>query len=517
MTLRAYLTLLRPVRTLLLSAFYGWAIGFTQIKTFGGLAVPESLFLVCTIIGPATLGAFLIGPLHEVMHRSFAVMIPDLRIAFRRWHLITCGIAAISCFIGAELLGYPFPRTASAGLILASMSAPLLNRRRSLGWGSLLGMVAYIALVALVALPSRELILGAGRAFPWALLVAGSAFAAFCFWRGFSAEDLRERSRSALLFCCFQSSFPLVGSGGFAVARHMQTENGRLLAARKANKSGRDWSVASVGSSLREWAAVVRHCRFGGSDLRQHLLGQLILGVSPLAMVALIGFFVSRADVNNPIPSSEFFALLVGAFHPRTADLISTLLYVFALLFGLLGAASFAAPIVLAPYRLPISRRRLALSTLLETHRLTSLVAAIFATELCLLAIGSTILAGQPFDLSILARPLAATLCLLPAALLVQAFLVRAARHPWLLIAGLAIPPLVGGAAANAITVRLGARAARFAPGLVLDRVFTPAGIALVLAAIALAAALHWLALRRHFRTCDFSRPLMLVAPGGAS
>ena len=38
--------------------------------------------------------------------------------------------------------------------------------------------------------------------------------------------------------------------------------------------------------------------------------------------------------------------------------------------------------------------------------------------------------------------------------------------------------------------------------------------IGLVLAAIALAAALHWLALRRHFRTCDFSRPLLLVAAG---
>lgn len=517
MTLRAYLTLLRPVRTLLLSAFYGWAMGFTQLKTFGGVTVQETLFLTCTIIGPVTLGAFLLGPLHEVMHRSFSALLPDCRTAFRRRHLIACAIAAVSCLVGAELLRYPFPRAASAGLILASLSAPLLNRRRSLVWGALSGMAGYVALVVLLVLPTRSLVLETGRAFPWAILIAGCAFAVFCFHRGFSAEGLRERSRGTLLFCCFQSSIPLIGSGGFAVARHMQAENSRVVAARKANKSGRDWTVASVGSSLREWAVVVRHCRFGGSSLRQHFFGLLVLGVSPLAMVALISFFISRSDSNNPIPSSEFFALLAPAFRlGAAADLISTLLYVFGLLFGLIAAASFTAPVALAPYRLPISRERLARSTLLETHRLTGLVAAAFAAEFCLLAVGTTLLAGQSFDAIVLARPLAATLLLIPAALLIQAFIVRAARHSWLLIAGFAIPSLVVPGVAGALAAKLGARAAQYSPVGLLDAVFTPTGLAILLTVGALAAALHWLALRRHFRTCDFSRPLMLIAAGRA-
>jgi len=515
MTLRAYLTLLRPVRTILFAAFYGWAMGFCLLKGFGGLPPQEAAFLTRTIIGPVTLGAFLLGPLHEVMHRSFSALLPGCRTAFRRWHLIVCGIGAISCFIGTELLGQPFPRAASAGFILAGLSAPLLNRRRGLAWGAMMGMLSYVALVALLALPTRALILDAGRAFPWAILVAGVTFAVFCFGRGFSAEGLRERSRSAMLFCCFQTNFLLGGSGGFAVTRYMQTENGRILAARKANKPGRDWTVASVGSSLREWAAVIHHSRFGGASRGQLALGMLIFGLSPLACVAMIQFIIGRAKPDHSIPFAELFSILAAAFRPgAAADRISTLLYSFGILFGLVITTIFTASVALAPYRLPLSRERLARITLFETHRLIALIAAAFAAELCLLALGTTLLAGQPFDASVLARPLAATLFLVPAALLVQAFIVHAARHSWLLIAGFAIPVLVGPGVAGAVAGKLGARAAQYSPVVLLDAVFTPSGLAIFLAISGIAAALHWLALLRHFRTCDFSRPLLLVAAG---
>ena len=515
MTLRAYLTLLRPVRTLFFAVFYGCVMGFNLLKVFGGLSIQETAFLTCIIVGPVTLGAFLLGPLHEVMHRSFSALLPSCRTAFRRWHLVACGIVAVSCFIGTELLGHPFPRAASAGFILAGLSAPLLNRRRSLGWGAMLGMLGYVALVALLALPTRTLFLDAGRAFPWAILVVGVMFAVFCFRRGFSADGLRERSRSAMLFCCLQTNFPLVGSGGFAVTRYMQTENGRLLAARKANKTGRDWTVASVGSSLREWAAVLHHSRFGGTSRGQLALGLFILGVSPLACIALILFFIGRADSSHPIHFSEFFALLAPAFRPgNAADLISMLLYGAGLAFGVIAATSFTAAVDLAPYRLPLSRERLARSTLRETHRLTGLVAAAFTAELCILAAGTTLLAGQPLAASVLARPLAATLFLIPTALLVQAFLYSAARHPWLLIAGFAIPVFVGPGIVGALANKLGTRAPQYSPVVLLDAVFTPAGLVIFLAISGTAAALHWLALRHRFRTCDLSRPLILVAAG---
>jgi len=515
MTLRAYLTLLRPVRTILFAAFYGWAMGFNLLKTLGGQTLPEALFLTFAILGPVLFGTFFLGPLHELMHRSCSALLPGCRCALRRWHLTACGILATAFLVAAAFTRFPFPLAATLGLILASLTVPLLNSRRTLYSSVYFGMIGYVTLLAVLAFPSHLLLLDAGRAFPWAFLGAGIATAAFCIQSGFSAKSVRERSRSTHLVYCFQTAMPFLGSGGLSITRYAAAENGRVLAARKAHRHGRDWTVASVGSSLREWAAVIHHSRFGGASRGQLALGMLIFGISPLAMVALIQFFIRCADPSHPLSFSLCCDLLAPAFRPgATADLISTLLYVFGLVFGLIAAASFTAPVALAPYRLPLSRERLARITLFETHRLTGLVAAAFAAELCLLATGTTLLAGQPFDASVLARPLAATLFLVPAALLIQTFIVRAARHSWLLIAGFAIPVLVGPSIAGAVAGKLGARAAQYSPVVLLDAVFTPTGLAIFLAITATAVALHWLALSRHFRTCDFSRPLLLVAAG---
>jgi hypothetical protein len=515
MTFRAYLTLLRPVRTLLFAAFYTWAMGFNMLKSLGGQTMQEALFLTFAILGPVILGSFCLGPLHELMHRNCSALIPGLRLALRRRHLIVCGILAASFLVAAACTRFPFPIEATLGLILASLTMPLLNRRSTVYSSSFFGMVGYIPLLALLAFSPRLLLLDAGRACPWAFLIAGIAITALCIRSGFSEKNVRERSRSQHLVYCFQTAMPFLGSGGLAITRYAQAENGRALAARKADRRGRDWTVASVGASLREWAAVVHHCRFGGGSLKQAILGWLIIGASPLLMLAVIQFFISRAEPNNPISFSATCALLAAAFRPgATPDLIATLLYVFSLVFGLIAAASFTAPVVLAPYRLPISRERLARSTLLETHRLNALIAAAFAAELGTLTIGATLLAGQSLDLSLFARPLAATLFLFPAAFLIQAFIVSAARRYWLLIAGFAVPTLVGPGIAGAIAARLGARAPQYSPVVLLDAVFTPAGLAIFLAISATAVALHRLALRRHFRTCDFSRPVLLVAAG---
>ena len=515
MTLRAYLTLLRPVRTILFAAFYGWAMGFNLLKTFGGQTTPEALFLTFTILGPVLFGTFFLGPLHELMHRSCSALLPGCRLALRRWHLTACGILAAAFLVAAAYTRFPFPLAATLGLILAGLALPLLNHRRTLYSSVYFGMVGYVALVAVLAIPAHTLILDACRAFPWAFLVAGLAIAAFCIRNGFSAESVRERSRSPHLVYCFQTAMPFLGSGGLSITRYAAAENGRALAARKANKPGRDWTVSSVGSSLRDWAAAVHHSRFGGTSRGQLLLSLAFLGISPLACIALILFFIGRADPNHAILFADFFGALAAAFRPgATADLISMLLYGAGLAFGLVAATSFTAVVVLAPHPLPLSRERLARSTLLETLRLNSLVAAAFAAELCLLALGTTLLAGQPFDASVLARPLAATLFLIPAALLIQAYIYRVARHSWLLIAGIAIPLFVGPGVAGAIAGKLGARAAQYSPVVLLDAVFTPSGLAIFLAVASLAVALHWLALRRHFRTCDFSRPLLLVAAG---
>ena len=515
MTLRAYLTLLRPVRTILFAAFYGWAMGFNMLKAFGGQPTPEALFLTFAILGPVLFGTFFLGPLHELMHRSCSALLPGCRLALRRWHLTASGILAAAFLVAAAYTRFPVPLAATLGLILASLTMPLLNSRHTLYSSVYFGMIGYVALVAVLAIPAHTRLLDAGRAFPWAFLVAGITVAAFCIRSGFSTESVRERSRSPHLVYCFQTAMPFLGSGGLSITRYAAAENGRVLAARKANKPGRDWTVASVGSSLHEWAAAIHHSRFGGTSRSQLLLSLAVLGVSPLACIALIYFFVGRADPSHAIPLADFFGALAAAFRPgATADLISILLYGAGLAFGLVAATSFTAAVVLAPYRLPLSRERLARSTLLETLRLNALVAAAFAAELCLLALGTTLLAGLPFDASVLARPLAATLFLIPAALLVQAYIYRVARHSWLLIAGIAIPLLVGPGVAGAVAGKLGARAAQYSPVVLLDAVFTPSGLVIFLAITGTAAALHWLALGHHLRTCDFSRPLLLVSAG---
>ena len=515
MTFRAYLTLLRPVRTFLFAAFYTWALGFNLLKAFGGVPTPEAALLTCTLLGPVTFGAFLLGPLHEVMHRSFAAHLPGVRSAFRRWHLVACGVAAVVCFTGAEMLGLPFPRAASAGLILAGLSAPLLNRRRGLGWGAALGMAGYAALLALLMLPSRALVLAIAQAYPGAVLVAGTAFSAFCVQRGFSAKGLRERSRSAMVYCCLQTSLPFGGSGGFAVLRQMQAENARLLAARKADNPRKDWNLPTVGSSLRDWVAVIHHCRFGGVGRSQLLLGLVCLSGAPLVCLGVLALVTSRAEAGRAPTYAQYVDQLAAAFQPgTTAGLIATLLYLLALLVGLVAAASFAAPAVLAPHRLPLSRQRLARGAHCETLRITGLVAVAFAAELALLAVGATLLAGDPFEANVLVRPLAATFLFLPAALLVQAFLYRAAHHYWILITGLAVPTFIAPGIIGGITARLGARASEYSPVVFLDAVLTPGGVAILLTLTSVAVTLHWLAVRHHFRICDFSRPILQLAVG---
>jgi hypothetical protein len=513
MSLRAYLTILRPVRTLLFVAFYTWAMGFNLLKTAAGQPTREAAFFTATLLGPALFGAFLLGPLHEVMHRSFSAVLPGARLAFRRRHALSLGIVAICCFLAAEFCGLPFPRPASLGLIVASLSFPLLNRRRALGSAYFLWMGSYLALITFLALPTRTLLLDAGRAFPWATLVAGAAIAGLCFRRGFSVESLRERSRNPQLFCCFQSTLPFVGSGGFALTRYAQTENGRLLAARKANHTGRDWTVTTVGSSLREWVAVAHHSRFGGTRLGQHLLGLLIIGVSPLGCIALIQFFINRADQQRAIPFPEICRVLAESLRLGAApDLISTLFVIFALFFGVIAAAAFAIPFAFQSYRLPLSRPRLAHCVLLETLHLNSLVTAAFAAELFAVAIGAALFAGLSLDWSLFGRPLAVALLLPPAALLVQAFVYRLARHRWVMLGGILLPVMAGSGFAGALAAKLGNRASDCSPVVLLDAVLTPTGLAVCIAVTVAAVALNWLALRHHFRTCDLTRPLPWIA-----
>lgn len=510
MNLRAYLTILRPVRTLLFAAFYSWAVGFNLLKVAAGQSTTEAAFFTFTILGPIILGAFLIGPIHEVMHRSFSAVLPNARLSLLRWHLLAIGIAALSLYLAVAFSGFSFPHAASLGLILVCLAVPLLNRRQALGSAYFLPFAGYLALGLFLALPTRSLLLDAGRSLPWAFFVVGIGSAVLCFRSGFSAEGMCTRSRSPQLVCCFQTSLPFFGSAGLALTRYAQAQNGRLLTARQ---TGRDWTVAVVGASLREWVAVVHHCRFGGTRLGQHLLGLLIVGLSPLGCIALIQFFISRADPRNAVPFSEICGLLAESFRVGNApDQISTLFFLFAPLFALIVPVTLLTSVAFTPYHLPLSRHRLAHCVHLEALRLNGLITALFSLELLGIALGATVLAGLPIAWAYLGRPLAAALLLLPASFFTQAFIYWVARYRWLLIGGPMLLVIVGSGLAGAFVARLGNRALHFSPVVLLDAVLTPTGLLGCLVVTAIAIALSWLALHRHFRTCDLARPLPWVA-----
>lgn len=226
MNARAYFTILRPVRTLLLAAFYAWALGLNVLKIIGGASTKEANFLTLVTIAPIFLGSFLLGPLHEVMHRSFSALLPGAREAFLRWHLRAVTVAALLLLGAAEFCRFEFPRAASLGFILAGLSLPLLNTRTAPPYSSWYKAIFALTACAFAASPARVHLIEAGRVLPWLIFTGGAACALFCFRHSFAADRVRERSRNPLLVFCFQSLAPIPGSSFSEMQRHGCPVNG---------------------------------------------------------------------------------------------------------------------------------------------------------------------------------------------------------------------------------------------------------------------------------------------------
>ena len=288
MNARAYFTILRPVRTLLLTGFYGWSFGLTLFKTLGGAAQPEALFLSTAVLGAWLLGAYLVGPLHEVMHRNFFLLLPGARRSLRRWHAGAIGVTAVLLFVGTEFSRFAYPRPATIGLILLGLTVPLLNRRRPTPRAFYVKACLLLGAGAFLCLPTRSLLVEAGRQFPWLVFACGTAGAWINFRLGFAAKSVCERSRRPQVVACAQTIVPIPGAGWAEMLRYTQTENARLLLSKRPPKSGRDWRVANVGRSRRAWVAAIHHARWGASPPLTQPLLFLILGVMPPAVVAAI-------------------------------------------------------------------------------------------------------------------------------------------------------------------------------------------------------------------------------------
>jgi len=272
MNARAYFCILRPVRTVIFALLYG---GFVWMWLWSLLRVPasERPFLVVAVIGPVILGSMFLGPLHEVMHRSFFPTLPGARQRLRRWHTLALAVASIVLVVPAAIFVGDIPRTALYGLIIAGLSLPVLNSRRR-SWGLFRPQFLLLILAGIVlVLAGRYALIAICRQVPIGVLAVGVGIVFISFRIGFSKQRVRDRWRDPNLYC-FQSMVPFLGTD---VMLHAQAQN-RQYAQENSRRQGRDWNVTSIGTSIREWGRVIHHARFGrGSRIRQ-LLGLAVTG-----------------------------------------------------------------------------------------------------------------------------------------------------------------------------------------------------------------------------------------------
>ena len=490
MNARLYLRLLRPGRMLAVLTMYGW-LAWSWLHFLFGLPNDASRFLALAVIIPALLGGFLIGPIHEAMHRTFFPLLPGARLALRRWHGIGLIVGALALLALAIPLVPEHSSAALAGLIALSMTLPMLNRRRRIGlWRPypLVLMAAALLLTLAGYVPLAQLC----HAAPWLVLATGLSGAALCFHAGFSENMVRDRWHDSF-FYCMQSTLPFVGND---ILVHAQTR-GRQLAAERSTAACRTWTVARVGASLREWMRVVHFARFGASSYLRTAFGLGIMGLCLVPFFAGMAYLLAlAASPNDHVTPAQFCAQLLSnatTGQLNSSDLVE-LIFVMPAVMACMTTAIFAQRAIAPAYTFPISRDRLAAVLFFETYRTVGTLLVIFLAGWLACYLAAALVAGQPFHLGLMARATASTLPVLPIASLTLALFLRVRRLLW------RVPLFVGQVVGAPIVQVLFVKTC-------LDRAFTPLPLAIYIAVTALAIWLCWRAFRSHYRTCDALQP----------
>jgi len=513
MTLRAYLTLLRPVATLLLAGSYAFGFGAALVGVFGGASRAETIHLVLALVAPVVFGIFLVSPVHEVMHRELCLLLPGARRALRRWHLTALATVGTLFFVGTEFSGLAFPRAATLGLILAGLTFPLLDKHAPTPAALFLKGGLLAAGAACLRHGPRTLLIEAANAQPWLFLAAGALCAAFCLRHGFCDEKLRARSRGRYVVLSVQSFATVSPTGFLELNRYLLSENIRRTCASRNGSDSRNWTRGPVGSSLRDWLAVLHHTRFGAAGrIGQLLIMPLLTSLPGFACALVLPAFLQTKGTQGGFSFAETCTRLseasrAGGEHTATI----ALLLLFGLLIGISAIITQARAVLFQPQRLPIARSHLAHCMFFELLRLSASLTAIVAAEIAVLVTAATLLSGHPFSLALFARPAAVPLLTLPLALLGIAYLCLTARSRPLLLGGFLLAFTIGCGTPGIIIAQAEKHESLFILRLA-DAVLTPNGLAILFATTAAACALLWLALRRHFRTCDLSRPLPWMA-----
>ena len=490
MNARLYLRLLRPGRTLAVLVVCGF-VTWNWLHFFFGQSHTAAHFLALAVIIPGMLGGLLIGPLHEAMHRSFFPLLPGARLALRRWHGIGLIVGALALLALAIPLMPEHSPAALAGLIALSMALPMLNRRRRIGlWRPYLLVLMAAALLLTLAgyVPLGQLCHTA----PWLVLAAGLSSAALCFRAGFSEPFVRDRWHDSHLYC-MQSTLPFVGSD---ILVHAQAR-GRQLAAERSTAASRTWTVARVGTSLREWVRVVHFARFGASSYLRTAFGFGIMGLCLVPVFAGTTYLLALASSpNDHVTPAQFCAQLLSNATPgqlNSSDLVE-LIFVMPAVMACMTTAVFAQRAIVPAYTFPISRERLAAVLFFETYRTIGTLLGIFLAGWLACYLAAALIAGQPFHLGLMARATASTLPVLPITSLTLALFLRVRRLRW------RVPLFVG------LVIGVPIVQVAFVKTCI-DRAFTPLPLAIYTVVTALAVWLCWRAFRSHYRTCDALQP----------
>ncbi len=495
MNARAYFQILRPGRT-----FFAVVSGVLYILVYlvGLIRGPASgkLLLGLAIFGPVVLGNLLVGPIHEVMHRSFFPTLPDACQRLRRWHLYAVGVAAVVLFVPTAIFVGEIPPIALFGLIVAGLSLSVLDSQRK-RQASIRVLLALIFVGFVVSDRVRSVVVMACQTVPWAFFIGGLAFATICFRRGFSAQNVRDRWRDPNFYCA-QSTLVFVGTD---IKLHAEAE-GRQFAQRQNINLGRDWRGGVITDSLRDWRRVIRHARIGRTSKLKHVVGLALSGLflAPLCF----GFAYAMTKGSGGTRSlAQFCRLIVDSGKGgENVDwpqlwLLFTLLPVGAC--GLAWVAGTMAAIPVSSF--PLSRGRLATCLFFEACWLATLVflANVVATVLCIYA--TSRVGGVPFEARMLSTPLAVFAIQLPTIFLwISGNFVRGIFARIVLGTILGVGSLIGVIMVQVKYVSV---------------VVSPSGLLLCVVATGLAGWVTWRTFQSFYRDCDLNNSGRMLKESG--
>jgi len=483
MPLRAYFILLRPVRTLLLGLINSGCCGVLFLRYCGDCSLLEALAFTCVIVAPLIFGDLLAGPAHELMNRSVFPLIPGARHQLRRWHLFGTSSLAALLLATSSFFVSEFPFAARLGLIAAGLTLPLLNTRR-VGWSY---FVLLLLIAPLLTAAPRESFVAACQAVPWAIFSLGLLCAGLCVRHIFSASFAGNYWKTPYVVSV-QTLAPFYDT---TMIQRRREDNERQAIA-KRSRPEREWRVASVGTSVRDWARVVRHARFGGTSWIWSGPGIVAFGALLVFINGALPFVFGYFGRGNAISLQEYCGMLIAGAHgtelagspgrfaftsfPSTSIMVTM----------------FAASVAAVPTRhFPLSRRRLADCFFAEILRFGALGCLGFALAYAVEIVGAAIVTRTPIEYFLFARALSHIRILPTVVLLGIAVVFATVRCRWMAsFGGYLLWAAVGGA--------LG--------GLAMAITESILGAYIWLPGLALSAWLARTAIRRYYATHDLNR-----------